>query len=91
MSFGAQFLAGQKFAQGLIDTYRDAQQRRELGEISKAQPVNADFLSDDASAKVQAAAADPTQHIGYDVGAKAYMSTPKLGSVENHSEMREWM
>ena len=59
MSFGAQFLAGQKFAQGLIETYRDAQQRRELEEISKAQPVSADFLSDDASAKVQAAAADP--------------------------------
>lgn len=82
MSFGAQFLAGQKFAQGLIDTYRDAQQRRELDEISKAQPVSADFLSDDASAKVQAAAADPTQHIGYDVGAKAYMATPKLGEDE---------
>lgn len=82
MSFGAQFLAGQKFAQGLIDTYRDAQQRRELGEISKAQPVNADFLSDDASAKVQAAAADPTQQIGYDVGARAYMATPKLGEDE---------
>lgn len=82
MSFGAQFLAGQKFAQGLIETYRDAQQRRELDEISKAQPVNADFLSDDASAKVQAAAADPTQHIGYDVGAKAYMATPKLGEDE---------
>ena len=82
MSFGAQFLAGQKFAQGLIETYRDAQQRRELGEISKAQPVNADFLSDDASAKVQAAAADPTQQIGYDVGAKAYMATPKLGEDE---------
>ena len=82
MSFGQQFLAGQKFAQGLIETYRDAQQRRELGEISKAQPVNADFLSDDASAKVQAAAADPTQHIGYDVGAKAYMATPKLGEDE---------
>lgn len=82
MSFGAQFLAGQKFAQGLIETYRDAQQRRELDEISKAQPVNADFLSDDASAKVQAAAADPTQQIGYDVGAKAYMATPKLGEDE---------
>ena len=82
MSFGAQFLAGQKFAQGLIDTYRDAQQRRELEEISKAQPVSADFLSDDASAKVQAAAADPTQNIGYDVGAKAYMATPKLGDDE---------
>lgn len=77
MSFGAQFLAGQKFAQGLIDTYRDAQQRRELDEISKAQPVNADFLSDDASAKVQAAA-DPTQHIGYDTGIRAYMATPVL-------------
>ena len=82
MSFGAQFLAGQRFAQGLVETYRDAQQRRELGEISKAQPVNADFLSDDASAKVQAAAADPTQQIGYDVGAKAYMATPKLGEDE---------
>lgn len=82
MSFGAQFLAGQKFAQGLIDTYRDAQQRRELDEVSKAQPVSGDFLSDDASAKVQAAAADPTQHIGYDEGAKAYMATPKLGEDE---------
>lgn len=82
MSFGAQFLAGQKFAQGLIDTYRDAQQRRELDEISKAQPVNADFLSDDASAKVQAAAADPSQQIGYDTGIKAYMATPKLGENE---------
>lgn len=82
MSFGAQFLAGQKFAQGLIETYRDAQQRRELDEISKAQPVSADFLSDDASAKVQAAAADPTQQIGYDTGAKAYMATPKLGVDE---------
>lgn len=82
MSFGAQFLAGQKFAQGLIETYRDAQQRRELDEISKAQPVNADFLSDDASAKVQAAAADPTQHIGYDDKIKAYMATPKLAEGE---------
>ena len=82
MSVGQQFLAGQRFAQGLVETYRDAQQRRELGEISKAQPVNADFLSDDASAKVQAAAADPTQRIGYDVGAKAYMATPKLGEDE---------
>ena len=82
MSFGAQFLAGQKFAQGLIETYRDAQQRRELDEISKAQPVSGDFLSDDASAKVQAAAADPSQQIGYDVGAKAYMATPKLGEAE---------
>jgi hypothetical protein len=82
MSFAEQFLAGQKFAQGLIETYRDARQRRELDEISKAQPVNADFLSDDASAKVQAAAADPTQQIGYDTGAKAYMATPKLGENE---------
>ncbi len=82
MSFAAQFLAGQKFAQGLIDTYRDAQQRRALDEVSKAQPVSGDFLSDDASAKVQAAAADPTQQIGYDVGAKAYMATPKLGEDE---------
>ena len=66
----------------MVETYRDAQQRRELDEISKAQSVNADFLSDDASAKVQAAAADPTQHIGYDVGAKAYMATPKLSEDE---------
>lgn len=82
MSVAEQFLAGQKFAQGLLDTYRSARQSRELEDISKAQPVNADFLSDDASAKVQAAAADPSQQIGYDVGAKAYMATPKLGENE---------
>lgn len=48
MSFGAQFLAGQKFAQGLIDTYRDAQQRRELDEIAKAKPAESkDYTAED--------------------------------------------
>lgn len=78
MSFGQQFLSGQQFAQGLIGTYRDAQQRRELEDIANSKPVQSDELTAEDSAKVQQAAADPTQHIGYDTGIRAYMATPVL-------------
>lgn len=82
MSFGAQFLAGQKFAQGLIDTYRDAQQRRELGEISKAQPVEISEFTPEQGQQIEAAAAGGKNHIGYDDKIKAYMVTPKLADGE---------
>ena len=82
MSFGAQFLAGQKFAQGLIETYRDAQQRRELDEIAKAKPVESSEFTPEQAAKIDAAAADGTKHIGYDDANKAYMATPKLAEGE---------
>lgn len=82
MSFGAQFLAGQKFAQGLIETYRDAQQRRELDEIAKAKPVEGGEFTPEQAAKIDAAAADGTKHIGYDDTNKAYMATPKLADGE---------
>lgn len=82
MSFGAQFLAGQKFAQGLIDTYRDAQQRRELDEIAKAKPVESSEFTPEQGQQIEAAAAGGKNHIGYDDQAKAYMATPKLGEGE---------
>ena len=72
MSFGQQFLSGQQFAQGLIGTYRDAQQRRELEDIANSKPVQSDELTAEDSAKVQQAAADPTQHIGYDTGIMCF-------------------
>ena len=74
MSFGAQFLAGQKFAQGLIETYRDAQQRRELDEISKAQPVESSEFTPEQGQQIEAAAAGGKNHIGYDDKIKAYMA-----------------
>lgn len=82
MSFGAQFLAGQKFAQGLIDTYRDAQQRRELDEIAKAKPVESSEFTPEQGQQIEAAAAGGKNHIGYDDQAKAYMATPKLAEGE---------
>lgn len=82
MSFGAQFLAGQKFAQGLIDTYRDAQQRRELDEIAQAKPVEGSEFTPEQAQQIEAAAADGTKHIGYDDKIKAYMATPKLADGE---------
>lgn len=82
MSFGAQFLAGQKFAQGLIDTYRDAQQRRELDEIAKAKPVEGSEFTPEQAQQIEAAAADGTKHISYDDKIKAYMATPKLADGE---------
>lgn len=82
MSFGAQFLAGQKFAQGLIDTYRDAQQRRELDEIAKAKPVESSEFTPEQGQQIEAAAAGGKNHIGYDDKIKAYMATPKLAEGE---------
>lgn len=82
MSFGQQFLAGQKFAQGLVETYRDAQQRRELAAIADAKPVEEGELAAPQVQQIEAAAADGTKHIGYDTSTKAYMATPKLGENE---------
>ena len=82
MSFGAQFLAGQRFAQGLVETYRDAQQRRELGDIAKAKPVELSEFDEAQGQQIEAAAADGTKHIGYDDKIKAYMATPKLAEGE---------
>lgn len=82
MSFGAQFLAGQKFAQGLIDTYRDAQQRRELDEIAQAKPVEGSEFTPEQGQQIEAAAAGGKNHIGYDDKIKAYMATPKLADGE---------
>lgn len=82
MSFGAQFLAGQRFAQGLVETYRDAKQRRELGDIAKAKPVELSEFDEAQGQQIEAAAADGTKHIGYDDTNKAYMATPKLAEGE---------
>lgn len=82
MSFGAQFLAGQKFAQGLIDTYRDAQQRRELDEIAQAKPVEGSEFTPEQGQQIEAAAAGGKNNIGYDDKIKAYMATPKLADGE---------
>lgn len=82
MSFGAQFLAGQRFAQGLVETYRDAKQRRELGDIAKAKPVELSEFDEAQGQQIEAAAADGTKHIGYDDKIKAYMATPKLADGE---------
>lgn len=82
MSFGAQFLAGQRFAQGLVETYRDAQQRRELDEIAKAKPVEGSEFTPEQGQQIEAAAADGKNHIGYDDKIKAYMATPKLADGE---------
>lgn len=82
MSFGAQFLAGQRFAQGLVETYRDAKQRRELDEIAQAKPEQVQGFTPEQGAQIDAATADGTKHIGYDDTTKAYMATPKLGDGE---------
>lgn len=82
MSFGQQFLAGQRFAQGLVETYRDAQQRRELDEVAQAKPTEGSEFTPEQAQQIEAAAADGTKHIGYDQGIKAYMATPKLGENE---------
>lgn len=82
MSFGAQFLAGQRFAQGLVETYRDAQQRRELDEISQAKPVESSEFTPEQGQQIEAAAAGGKNHIGYDDKIKAYMATPKLADGE---------
>ena len=82
MSFGQQFLAGQRFAQGLVDTYQSAKQRRALEEIADAKPQQVDEFTAEQGEKIQQAAADPTTHIGYDNGIKAYMATPKLTDGE---------
>ena len=82
MSFGQQFLAGQRFAQGLVETYQSAKQRRALEEIADAKPQQVDEFTAEQGEKIQQAAADPTKHIGYDNGIKAYMATPKLTDGE---------
>ena len=82
MSFGQQFLAGQRFAQGLVETYQSAKQRRALEEIADAKPQQADEFTAEQGEKIQQVAADPTKHIGYDNGIKAYMSVPKLADNE---------
>ena len=82
MSFGAQFLAGQRFAQGLVETYQSAKQRRALEEIADAKPQQVDGFTAEQGEKIQQAAADPTKHISYDNGIKAYMATPKLTDGE---------
>ena len=82
MSFGQQFLAGQRFAQGLVETYRDAQQRRELDEAAQAKPTEGGEFTPEQAQQIEAAAADGTKHIGYDDKIKAYMATPKLGEGE---------
>jgi hypothetical protein len=82
MSFGAQFLAGQRFAQGLVETYRDAQQRRDLDEIAKAKPVESSEFTPEQGQQIEAAAAGGKNHIGYDDKIKAYMATPKLADGE---------
>lgn len=72
MSFGAQFLAGQKFAQGLIETYRDAKQRRELDEIASAKPVESkDYTAEDGTMLNNIATAkDADGNAAYQLDAK---------------------
>ena len=78
MSFGAQFLAGQRFAQGLVETYRDAQQRRELEEISNAKPQQLDGFTPEQGEQIRKEAENPNQYVTYDDGTKSYTATPKL-------------
>lgn len=82
MSFGAQFLAGQRFAQGLVETYRDAQQRRKLEEIDNDKPVEGSEFTPEQAQKIDAVAAGGKNHIGYDDSTKAYMATPVLADNE---------
>lgn len=82
MSFAQQFLMGQRAMGGLIDTYRDAKQRRELDEISNAKPVESNEFTPEQGAQIDAAAAGGKNHIGYDDANKAYMATPKLAEGE---------
>ncbi|HQS22647.1 MULTISPECIES: hypothetical protein [unclassified Acidovorax] len=82
MSVSEQFLAGQRFAKGLIDTYRDAQQRRKLDEIDQDKPVESSEFTPEQGQQIEAAAAGGKNYIGYDDKIKAYMATPKLADGE---------
>ena len=61
---------------------RQVGQAYEIANVANAKPVQSDELTDEGSAKVQAAAADSSKQIGYDEGTKAYMATPKLAEDE---------
>lgn len=64
------------------DTVNKVAQDFEMASIASAKPVQSEELTDEDSAKVQAAAADSSKQIGYDEGTKAYMATPKLAEDE---------
>lgn len=61
---------------------RQVGQAYEIANVANAKPVQSEELTDEDSAKVQAAAADSSKQIGYDEGTKAYMATPKLAEDE---------
>lgn len=61
---------------------RQVGQAYEIANVANAKPVQSEELTDEDSAKVQAAAADASKQIGYDEGTKAYMATPKLAEDE---------
>lgn len=69
-TFGSQFESGQRFAQGLIDTYRTARRRRQLGDIQNAQveQTPAQFTAEDGEQlRALATARDPNGNPYYTV------------------------
>ena len=82
MSFARNFALGSQIAGDLIDTYRDAERRRELDEIDQAKTVESSGFTPEQGQQIEAAAAGGKNYIGYDDKIKAYMATPKLADGE---------
>lgn len=64
------------------DTVNKVGQDFEMAGIASAKPVESSEFTPEQAAKIDAAAADSTKHIGYDHQAKSYMATPKLAEDE---------
>lgn len=82
MSFARNFALGSQIAGDWIDTYRDAERRREFKAIAEAKPVESSEFTPEQGQQIEAAAAGGKNHIGYDDKIKAYMATPKLADGE---------
>lgn len=80
MSFAAQFAAGSRIADDLINTYRDSKQRRELNDIAEARPEQSIGFTADQGEALRAAA-DAGATITYDDASKAYVVTPAGGGA----------
>lgn len=82
MSFARNFALGSQIAGDWIDTYRDAERRREFKAIAEAKPVESSEFTPEQGQQIEAAAAGGKNHISYDDKIKAYMATPKLAEGE---------
>lgn len=79
MGWASGFKAGTALGKQLIDTYQQANQRREFEKIAGATPEESTGFTADQGDQLRAAADSGQYDIGYDEAAKAYTVTPKKG------------